>query len=314
MIKDETPHFDLIRPASVRYIKLGPNNLWFDDCLANSRIDFGHHAVSHEAALAGDWDEVRGVWSAYTSAAKASDFLREVKDFYGQGRDCLWITFAQGRLWWAFAEADVILHDKPNEGTASRYRRVIGSWCSLDRFGQSLLMSDISSKLTKTAAYRQTLCRVQAEDYAVRLINGEEDPAVVHARAVQGAFVEALLPIIRSLHETDFEVLTDLLLNRLGWVRVSALGGMQKDTDLILEQPATKTRALVQVKSAADQSVLDDYTMRFADMQADISFFICHSPRGDLVANDNTHIWTGPELAERVIQAGLIDWVLDRAA
>ncbi len=313
MIEVETPHFDLIRPASVRYIKLGPNNLWFEDCLANDRIDFGHHAVPQEAASTKDWDVVRGVWSAGTSPAKASDFLREVKDFYSQGRDCLWITFAQGRLWWAFAETDVILHDQLDEGTASRYRRVIGSWRSLDRLGQPLLMSDISSKLTKTAAYRQTLCRVQAEDYAVRLINGEEDPAVVDARAAQGAFVEALLPIIRSLHETDFEVLTDLLFNRLGWMRVSALGGLQKDTDLILEQPATKTRALVQVKSAADQSVLDDYAMRFADMQADTSFFICHSPRGDLVANDNTHVWTGRDLAQRVIQAGLIDWVLERA-
>lgn len=314
MIEDETPHFASIRPACVRYIKLGPNNLWFEDCLANGRIDFGHHAVPHGSALSGDWDAVRAVWSADTSPAKASDFLREVKDFYSQGSDCLWITFAQGRLWWAFAEADVILHDQPDEGTASRYRRVIGSWRSLDRFGQSLLMSDISSKLTKTAAYRQTLCRVQAEDYAVRLINGEEDPAVVRARAAQEAFGEALLPIIRSLHETDFEVLTDLLFNRLGWVRVSALGGLQKDTDLILEQPATKTRALVQVKSAADQSVLDDYAMRFADMRADTSFFICHSPRGELVANDNMHVWTGPELAERVVQAGLVDWVLTRAA
>ncbi|MEL7042967.1 MAG: hypothetical protein AAGL90_15715 [Pseudomonadota bacterium] len=298
----------------MRYIKLGPNNLWFEDCLANDRIDFGHHVVPHEAALTGDWDAVRAVWSAGTSPAKASDFLREVKDFYSQGSDCLWITFAQGRLWWAFAEADVILHDQPNEGAASRYRRVIGSWRSSDRFGHSLVISDISSKLTKTAAYRQTLCRVQAEDYAVRLINGEEDPAVIHARAAKGAFVEALLPIIQSLHETDFEVLTDLLFNRLGWVRVSALGGLQKDTDLILEQPATKARAFVQVKSAADQSVLDDYAMRFADMQADTSFFICHSPRGELVANDNMHVWTGPELAERVVHAGLVDWVLTRAA
>lgn len=128
------------------------------------------------------------------------------------------------------------------------------------------------------------------------------------------ALTQTLLPVIQSLHETDFEVLTDLLFSRLGWVRISSIGGSQKHTDLILEQPATGARALVQVKSAADQSVLDDYARRFSDMLATTSFFICHSPRGDLIADENMHVWTGPDIAEKAVQAGLVDWVIDRAA
>ena len=290
MIDGETHDFDPIRPNEVRYIKLGPNNLWFDDCLEHGRIDLGHIGVPHDAVLARNWDAVRQSWGEDVSPGKISDYLREVKTFYTQGQDCLWITFARGRLWWAFAEPDVVLHGHREPTGPSRYRRLIGTWRSTNRFGEPLIQSDISSKLTKTAAYRQTICRVEAQDYAVRLINGEEDSSVVEAKAAQAALETALLPIIRSLHETDFEVLTDLLFHRLGWLRVSALGGLQKDTDLILEQPATKARALVQVKSTADQSVLDDYAARFKDMQAETSFFVCHSPRGDLKAKKNNNL------------------------
>lgn len=313
MIEGGTPDFDPIRPSEVRYIKLGPNNLWFDDCLEQGRIDLGHSGVPHETARAGDWEGVRQSWGDEISPRKISDYLREIKTFYTQGADCLWITFARGRLWWAFAERNVVLHGNREPHAPSRYRRVIDTWRSTNRFGNPLNQNDISSKLTKTAAYRQTICRIEAESYAVRLINGEEEPAVIKAKAAQAALEEALLPIIQSLHETDFEVLTDLLFNRLGWLRVSTLGGLQKDTDMILEQPATKARALVQVKSSADQSVLDDYAARFKDMQAETSFFVCHSPRGELVANDNMQVWTGQDLAERIIQAGLVDWVLERA-
>ena len=97
-------------------------------------------------------------------------------------------------------------------------------------------------------------------------------------------------------------------------MRVSSIGGTQKDTDLVIEQPATRARALVQAKSAADQSVLDDYANRFADMQADMSFFICHSPSSEFKADGNMHVWTGIDLAIRIVQAGLTDWVLERAA
>lgn len=303
-----------ITPTQVRYIKLGPNNAWAEKSFAEGRIEFGHQSVSHELAMAGDWDSVRASWGEEVTKGKATDFLREVKDFYTLGSDCLWITFVMGKMWWAFARPEVVLNSGPSEGSGSRYRRVIGAWQSVDRFGKMLTLSEISSKLTKTGAYRQTLCKIDAEAYAVRLINGEQDPAVLRVKAARTTFIETLLPIVQSLHETDFEVLTDLLFTRLGWVRVSGIGGAQKDTDLIIEQPATRMRALVQVKSAADQSVLDDYASRFADMEAETSFFICHSPQGQLQTASNMHIWSGIDLASRIVEAGLVDWVLERAA
>lgn len=302
-----------VAPSEIRYIKLGPNNAWANHCIANDRMDIGHSGVPHELAVSGDWGGVRACWGDKISRSKASDFLREVRDFYTLGANCLWVTFANGRIWWAFAEPEVMLNPNQSSDQGSRYRRVIGSWQSTDSRGKPLLIDDLSSKLTKTAAYRQTICRVAAEDYLLRLINAEDDPKVATARAKRSELTQALIPLIQSLHQNDFEILTDLLFSRLGWVRISKLGGTQKDTDLVLEQPATLERAMVQVKSSADQRVLDDYTERFAQMNAEKSFFVCHSPKGQLEAQDGVIIWEGELLAERIIGAGLADWLIARA-
>lgn len=306
-------HLNSIAPEQARYIKLGPNNAWAPQALTNGRIEFGHADVSHALANKGQWDEVKRCWEGKTSASKASDFLREVKDFYTLGEECLWITFAQGRMFWAFAAPQVTLNTQSSTSIGSRYRDVVDGWRCTDIYGRELIFEDISTKLTKTAAYRQTLCNIKAEDYAIRLINGEEEPSVIEAKAARAAYINALLPIIQSLHQSDFEVLTDLLFSKLGWVRINGLGGHQKDTDLVLEQPATGSRALVQVKSAANQAVLDDYAERFSRIPNDIAIVVCHSPRGKLTPPANLKLWDGPLLAERVVQAGLADWVFKRA-
>ena len=300
-----------IAPAHVRYIKLGSGNAWADACIAEGRLAFGHGPVSHALAAEGDWEAVRSSWGDL-SASKASDFLREVRDFYELGSDCLWITFHRGRMWWAFADAEVVEVDAPSDATGTRYRRVIGEWRSESVSGKPLIQNDISTRLSKTAAYRQTLCQVNAEDYAVRLINDEDSPEARQADAARAKFVETLLPLIRSLHENDFELLVDLIFNRLGWGRISGIGGSQKDSDLILEQPATKARALVQIKSAADQTIVHDYEARLAEQPADHTFLVCHSPAGQL-KSDTLTIWSDSEVADRVMEAGLTDWLLRKA-
>ena len=54
----------------------------------------------------------------------------------------------------------------------------------------------------------------------------------------------------------DFEKLVDVILGRGDWHRVPALSGTMKDADLNVEQSVTQETALVQVKSAASQSLL----------------------------------------------------------
>jgi hypothetical protein len=122
--------------------------------------------------------------------------------------------------------------------------------------------------------------------------------------------------LIAGLHWADFETLVDIILARGGWHRVSALGGAMKDADLIVEQAMTQETALVQVKSAASQSVLDDYIGRFEEAGKYARLiFVCHSPREALSAGDREDVivWARSALAETAVRHRLVDWLIARA-
>jgi hypothetical protein len=308
---------DPITPTDIRYIKLGPANAWFQVCRAADRIDFGFPDIPHELAAAGDWDAVEDRFRQNgTSSRKIRDFTREVREFYTQDQKCLWITFADGHLWWTFAEPEVIWAEDDVEGGV-RYRRTIGSWCNTDIHGEPLRQSDLSTRLTQVAAYRQTLCSVGEGDYAIRRINAVIDPLIARAHAAQDEMTAVTAELIAGLHWKDFEVLVDLIFARTGWQRVSELGGPQKDTDLILEQPATGERAFVQVKSKANAATFQASRAAYNDDGSyNRMFFVCHSPVGTIPSTDDPAInyWAGPTLAELTANTGLTNWVLKHIA
>jgi len=206
------------------------------------------------------------------------------------------------------------------EGTlrGARYRRTIGPWRNTDAHGRPLLMNALSTKLTKVAGYRQTLCSIgpEAELYLRRKLAGESDPVVDAALETKRTLIEACEALIAGLHWADFETLIDMILARGGWNRMSALGGTMKDVDLIVEQATTGETAMVQVKSAASQTALDDYIRRF-DEVGEFSWliFACHSPRGTLAApeRDDVIVWARSSLAETAVRNGFVDWLIARA-
>jgi hypothetical protein len=304
-----------IAPGEVRYIKLGPGGAWVDRCLRDGVIEFGHHSIPHELAKAGDWARVRASFlEGGLSASKASDFTRELRDFHSLPASTLWITIARGRLWWTFAVDGVERLPEPCRG--ARLRRTEGGWRSADINGSPLYLSDLSTRLTKVAAYRQTLCRVEAADYLIRRINAEPEPAVARAQQARQAMTAAAAVLIAGLHWRDFELLADLIFASGGWRRVSSVGGPdQVDSDLVLEQATTGERAMVQVKSSAGQAVIDDYARRFTDGGWNRCFLVCHSPAGELTAPDlpRFHLWQGSSLAEQAVKAGLLDWLIARS-
>lgn len=305
-----------IAPRAVRYIKFGINNAWFPSARDNNRIEFGHSDVSHELASRLDRAGIAQVYlNLGREQGKASDYAREVLDFYGQGEDTLWITFAEGCLWWGFARPEVIMiGETPSNG--ERCRLLVAPWSNCDAYGRRLTIVSLSTRLTKVASYRQTICRVEAAEYLVRRINGVDDPAVAKAKQLRCELLDTTRSLIGGLHWRDFEVLCDLILTRSGWQRIGELGGVQKDTDLVMEQLATGERAFVQIKSASDQSVLTDYVDRFeADPAFARMFFICHSPRSNLTASASKpiHVWAGEVIAEQAITAGLLDWLIEKA-
>jgi len=310
-----------IAPADVRYIKLGQKNAWARASLDHGEVHFGYKTVPHDLCRAGDWDEVARRFTTVggKGEGKAKDCTREIRDFYEMGPDCLWITFADDHLWWAFAEPGVTWLGEERDGRGARFRTTIGAWRNTDINGSPLRMHELSSRLTQVAAYRQTICRVAAADYLVRRINGVEEPILIQAREARDAVRAAASEMIEKLHWADFETMVDLIFARSGWRRVSRVGGTQKDIDLIIEQPTTGERAAVQVKSKADQALVDRCVEAMGRGGAyDRVFFVCHSARSDLTVPDadrseaKAHLWSGTALADAALAAGLYDWLMER--
>lgn len=190
-------------PPPVRYIKLGPGARWAKRSFDAGEVHFGHRLVPHELALSGDRDAmVAFLIGLGRTAGKARDFTREIMDFYHLGPDTIWITIEAGQLWWARADVAVVPIEETDENGA-RFRRTIGGWRNTDALGRPLTIDMLSTKLTKVAAYRQTLCSVEASDYLLRKLAGLEEPIVAAALAARTTLATAAEALIAALHWAD---------------------------------------------------------------------------------------------------------------
>lgn len=304
-----------IAPATVRYIKLGAGGSFSRSSLEKGELQLGYHEVPHDLCAAGDWSGVLTYFSGIRKTiGKASDSTREVQDFYTLGPDCLWITFADGHLWWGFVEPEVTWLGIDHNQSASRTRRMIGGWRNTNIHGEPLRINDLTTRLTQVANYQGTICAVRAQDYLLRRINGEEEPVLKSATAARAAMLASAQDMITGLHWADFEIMVDLIFARGGWQRVSVLGKTMADVDLVIEQPTLGETASVQVKSKASQAVLDGHIAYFTASGHARTFFVCHTPMGALSTRDTpgVHLWTGEPLADIAIKSGLFEWLMDR--
>ncbi len=311
------------QPAAVRYIKLGAGGAWEKECLADGTLCWGIGTDPHAQAAAGDWDAVRAAYQAGgLSPATITGFIREARDFYTSGSDTLWITFAQGHLWWAFAEPGVDYRGaNAAVGRAHAYRRVVGQWRNTDLAGKPLATADLSTSLTQVSAYQQTICSVGAQAYLLQQIRGDVDPACAAAEDARQRLADAVLPLMQRLHQNDFEVFTDLLFAAMGWRRTSALGGTMKAIDLLVAHPATGERAAIQVKSSASQATINACAAAFRNgLPGDSFYIVTHTAKGRLSIPEDKHdmrriqILDGPALSTAAVANGLTDWLIQRAA
>lgn len=306
-----------IESSSVRYIKLGEGGGWARAAIERNELPLGYMEVPQVIAQQ-DRDAVRDFLVGLPQyAAKASDHARQIHDFYNLDENCIWITFENDHLWWTRASKEVVWLGNQDGNYGARVRRCIGSWSNRDLKGSELVASRLSTKLTSVAAFRSTICNVKARDYLMRRIAGSEEPLVAKANSLRSELMVVMEEAIASLHWADFETLVDLVFARSGWNRVSVLGGTKKDVDLELENPVTAERAFVQVKSTADQRVLDDYIDRYEQAGTyQRMFFVCHTPRGALTAHDRSDIivWRPDSFAAAVMRSGLQDWLFEKLA
>ena len=306
----------LFEPGAIRYIKLGENGKWASKAFELGIIPFGYTLVDHGSCRAGDWDEVRRqLVGMGRSTQGASQGLREIKDFYCLPEDTLWVTAADGHIWWAFAEGPVRVMEGDDFGRPARYRRVRANWSNKSLTGKPLTLRTLSSALTRTAHFQMTICAVKQADYLLRRIRDERNPLHDETIELKTKLRELCLCMIQQLDWRDFESLVDLIFARGGWQRTSVLGKDQADVDLILTQPISGETAWVQIKSVATQASLDDYLNRFQrDGSCQHFYFVCHTAAGPLAVPEqrHLHLWTGEHLSEAAIDAGLLEWLIQR--
>lgn len=303
----------LIEPDTIRFIKLGEKGRWEKSCVEDEgTIRLGYNSPYHENSLAGDWEPVRAFWLNYREGKQGSAArdLNQIRDFYELSEDGLWITFYKRKLYWCFAEKQVIQRDD-----GSRTRSAINGWSCEDLNGNKLTVESIDGRVTKVQGFRGTICAVDLPEYLVRKINSVEQPEVKAAKDNLASLQHSLENLIQGLWWKDFELLVDLIFAQSGWQRISVLGQTDKDIDLDVWSPVTNKRAFIQVKSHASNEIFNQSVARFREMeQFDEMYFVVHTSDPELVnrREDAVNVLGLKRLSELVISAGLVNWLITK--
>lgn len=306
----------LLEAPRALYIKLGEGGGWAADCIRDGVLRLGYNHVPHAACLAGDWDTARAAAQTFSKGSGAATrHLNQVKEFYGADERVVWVTFHADRLWWCRSRPEVT-----TLANNDKVRPVIGTWNDCDRHGSPLLKGKLSGKLLATQGFQGTICSIEELPYLLHKINGTLEPRVARAQAAFEALRAALVPILRNLHEKDFEILIDLVFRQAGWQRVGVSGGTERDIDLDLISPVTDERIAVQVKSRANGEVWRDYRDRYVNMRGYSRFyFVTHSPTDELLRLARQHddrtllFWDAEDIAAQAVRGGLVGWLIDKA-
>lgn len=301
------------------YIKLGEGGSYERECIETGKLRLGYQEWSHELCLRQDRDEIAQfalTRNIVRSRGAASDHARQILEFYSADEDALWITFCGDCMWWCRSSLPVRRHE---DGTKTR--PTINGWSNRDENGGLLDFSRLSGWILAKRMYRQTICEF-ADSHRVELlakINGIRPRRVLDAEAARCTLMSKAVPLVQSLHEHDFEVLIDLICQRLGLARVSGLGGVEKDVDIDVEIPLTRERFAIQIKSRVGPNEIEACRSAFSGMAFHSRFAIAsHTARCperlDLPDGRKVEFWDAEWIAEKVVELGLLRWLFNKAS
>lgn len=305
-------------PRSVRYVKLGAGGRWWRSARKRGEIHFGWKSVPGEALAAGDLGTVeRTIREEYGPKPGATQDFRAVCSVLDRPSRHVWVAYEDGCLWWCTVRDGITLNPAGESFDLGHF------WLTCDRpwtdrslGGRRLVLSELPGTVGATGGFQGTACTPGGWKTILRILADAEDPELMAAAQARGAYEAAVAVLVARLGSKDFELLVDLILSRTGWSRLEKLGGSTEGIDIEVENPALDEIAFVQVKSAARQSVLDDYVGRFMDRRDRYArmIFAVHSPKGGLAAPAGlpVQVWDGARIARLVVRLGLGDWVANR--
>ncbi len=305
-----------INPKKIRFIKLGERGEWEESCIKENTIRLGYRSPHHNDSLNEDWERVKAYWlqERNNNQRVATSDVNQIRDFYELEETDLWITFYKRTLYWCLASKEVIeLEDQ------SRIRKVLGQWQSTDIYGKALRIENIDGRITKVQGFRGTICAVSLPEYLIKKINGQSIELVENTKQTLDKLKSEVADLIQGLWWHDFELLVDLIFSNAGWQRFSVLGKTEKDIDLDVYSPATQKRAFVQIKTATTRAEIERYIKSYDGYdQFDEMFFVFHTCDRDITdigaSKKNIQIWDLKKISSLVVNAGLVDWLINKRA
>jgi hypothetical protein len=313
-------------PSEVRFIRLGKGRCWQRVSFERGEIHAGWNEVSEGALNAADREACRNAVEEYhtglnyrTEAARKTaiqtDF-NQLMDLIEEPERFVWVTIADGRLYWCTVKPGVTVNPKgeSDEERGHFWLTCKRQWSDRSLKGKRLVLEDLPGAVGVISRFAGTVAKPRYSDSILRAIRGERPPEVhtwSHARKGYISAVEQLLPL---LHWRDFELLTELIFARGGWLRTSTVGRSKETIDIEAEHPETGERALIQVKMAAGQRDVENYVERWRQTGYDRLFFVVAMPRGVIKSEvPDTHVWGPEKVADLIVRRGLADWVAKRA-
>jgi hypothetical protein len=295
------------------FIKLGEKGTYEKTAISESKLIIGFGGQNIQDINSGNWGKISEQLSEASKGKKgvATRDLNVLKRVCKSTSEDLWITFFQGTMWWCkLGPGEVFQSDK------SKYRLVDGKWSNQDIYGNTLAISNIPGVLSKIQGFQGTVCKVHPLETLRRLVNNESSPACKEIELCETNLINSIEKGIKNLNPKDFETFVDLIFRESGWRRCSLKGETMKDIDLELEDPITKERYQVQIKTKAVFEEFERYANNFNPFPpVRWLYFVVHSPDKKLKEIPNSDSWPNVklirpgQLAEIVVRLGLVDWL-----
>ena len=305
-------------PSSVRYVKNGPSGKWWKVAHANQQIHAGWNDVPGHLLRAGNFDAARPYIERSRDAGAVTRDVKALQMLIERPSEHVWITFEDRRMWWCTVGDQVETNaESQTEDHGHFWLTCKRNWSDRSVDGKrQLFMSELPGPATTVSGFRATVCEPKGWQAILRAIRNEESPQAAAVRQAREAYERAVAKLVAELGEKDFELLVDLILSRDGWARIGPLAGSMADIDTEVENRSSNEIAFVQVKSKADQGVLDDYIERFRGQRDRYArmIFAVHTPQGKLSAPTDlpVHVWNQDRIADLVVRLGLGAWLEKR--
>lgn len=330
-----------VEPKHVRYIKLGRagghEQFCIDHSLCYLGFGTGEKDIFDQAIKASEcrdddseWDRLRDLLyqrdterDEQARKSQATLACNQIRSFYSAGPETLWITFYNGKLYFAFLDSD----EKPKASPEHRgsFRSVKGSWRCTDANGSELLVDKLSGQITKTQLFRGTSCEISdgPKGYLLRRINCEQHGYILAIDKARLELEKGLEDAIKSLTPQDFEQLVDLIFSRT-LRRVSVVGKVQKFVDIVYENPLSPAgiteNTCVQVKSRTSKAEFLEYLNDPQRMTYSNFYYVFHESSDLEEDYEIPQQYTGSvkiigskTLANLVVETGLISWLTNKA-